>query len=67
MKRDEGFDPCFMIKIKKLKKKCGRGDGARDAKKEEKKRKREADSERGRKGEKEIHRKIKKGKQSLKN
>ena len=42
-------------------------DSARDAKKEEEKRKREADRERGRKGEKEIHRKIKKGKQSLKN
>ena len=38
-----------------------------DAKKEEKKRKREADCERGRKGEKEIQRKIKKVKQSLTN
>ena len=54
-----------MIKIKRTKF-CGRGDGAR-RKKKRKKRKSEADSERGRKGEKEIHRKIKKGKQNLKN
>ncbi len=66
MKLDGGLEPCFTIMIKIEKIKIAVGESAWDAKKDEKKRKRAADRERGKKGEKEIQRKRKKEKQNLK-
>ena len=47
-----GFDPCFMIKVSKIKNLRSRI--GRETQKKKEKREREADSERGRKGEKDT-------------